>query len=87
MFLIDDNQITLKNKELLKTRSEKIIDDIKNHFKLDKIKTTDLANIENQDLTLILTMNDIDHPLDISRMIITNARLWKLVLDRELNKE
>lgn len=87
MFLIDDNQITLENKAILKNQSEKIIDEIKKYLRLDKLKTTDLANIENQDLTLILTMNDVNHPLDISRMIINNAKLWKLVLDRELSRE
>lgn len=87
MILVNEKQITLKDKAILKNQSSKIIDDIKNYLQIEELKTTDLANMENQDLTLILTDNEINLPLNVSRMLINNAQLWKVVLDRELHNE
>lgn len=87
MFLVDDYQISLQDKAVLKNQRGKIIDDIKDHLHIDELKTTDLANMDNQDLTLILSDKGIKHPLNVSRMLINNSQLWKVVLDRELNEE
>jgi hypothetical protein len=86
LFLVDDSQITIKDKSILKKQRGKIIDDIKNYLQIDELKTTDLANIEDQELTFILTDNGVNRPLNVSKMLINNAKLWKVILDRELNR-
>jgi hypothetical protein len=85
MFLVDDNQITIKDKLILNKNRNKIIDDIKNYLQINELKTTELANMGEQELTFILADNGVNRPLNVSRMLITNAKLWKVVLDRQLN--
>jgi len=85
MFLVDDNQISLEDKSILENKSNKIIDDIKNHLQIQDLKTTDLANIDDKELTIILSDNNVKRPLNVSTMLINNAKLWKIVLDRKLN--
>ena len=86
MFLVDDNQITINDKSILKNQRNNIINNIKNHIQSDELKTTDLANMDDQELTLILADNGVNRPLNVSQMLINNAKLWKVVLDRELSE-
>lgn len=86
LFLIDDNLITPQDKEILKREGEKVIKDIKKYLRTKELKTTNLAHIDSKELTLILTDNGVKNPLIVSNMLIRNAKIWKLILDRELTR-
>ena len=84
MFLVDDSIITLQDKAVIKNKGDEIIKDIKKFLRIKELKTTDLANIDDKELTLILSEFGIKRPLIISEMLIRNAKLWKIILDRKL---
>ena len=51
---------------------------------MDEFKTTDLADIDEKELTLILTKCNIRHPLSVTQMVIRNAKIWKIIFERKI---
>ena len=81
-FLIDENYLSTEDTVMLKNKENFIIGDIKKYLNTEKLKTTDLSNIDEKELTLIFTDYGIKNPLNLSKIVKNNAEIWKLLLDR-----
>jgi len=83
LFLIDETYISTEDNITIKKNNEKIVDSIKRYLQTEKFLTTDLANINQKKLQLILTKHGVKESSIISNMIIQNAKVWKKILERQ----
>lgn len=75
-FLADSDSTSLKNIKILEDKNKDIIDSLKNHLRIEKIKTTDIANVKISDLKTVLDQYMKDTQ-SLAENIFSNAKFWK----------